>query len=612
MITWGPSQIVTDGLLLHLDAANQKSYSGSGTLWRDLTGRRNNGTLVNGPTFSGGTIVFNGTTQNISIDTEIALDGSWTINYWQNVDITEDMFSIPSLLQISGSSGASSPGSMFVQFSTFTSIGDTVFDSDNNIYVGGQFGGYDGIVRDTLVKINEDGSPNSLFNSGRSIVNGGVVNVNKMHLLQDGRLASVGTNWGTGGVSFLDSINGTLSPNQLSLTPGGSISSSFIDEPTNSMWVLDSWGTSYQGQNINGKIWKIDLTTFTINSTFDSSTGFKSAVGKVTVSTTEGVNDGIVLQDGNLLCVGTFMEYKGVPTSRIVKINSTTAALDTSFVYGSGFNSTTSKAVQLNNGTIVIVGAFTSYNGTSRSRIIGLNPDGSINSSFNVGSGFNSTVSSIVYDSINDKLFCVGLFTSYQGVSANRVIKLNSDGSRDTSFNYGAGFNLTTSRCSLDSLGRLVVTSDAPTLTYQGQTIPRRICRINPDGSLDTTFSSLGFVPDRFRVDGIPRLVDNSAPFQIGFFGINSNREIINMPNGAMTHNGFKHYAITFNSSNNQMLAYRDGALVRTMNLAARMPLRCKTVFSYGNLGNFAVYNRALSASEVSQNYNSTKSRFGV
>ena len=56
-------RIVTDGLVLALDAGNTKSYPGSGTAWTDLTGRGNNGTLTSGPTYSsadGGSIVFDG------------------------------------------------------------------------------------------------------------------------------------------------------------------------------------------------------------------------------------------------------------------------------------------------------------------------------------------------------------------------------------------------------------------------------------------------------------------------------------------------------------------------------------------------------------------------
>lgn len=53
-------KIVTDGIMLALDAANPKSYPGSGTTWYDLSGKGNNGTLVNGPTISNQLAVFDG------------------------------------------------------------------------------------------------------------------------------------------------------------------------------------------------------------------------------------------------------------------------------------------------------------------------------------------------------------------------------------------------------------------------------------------------------------------------------------------------------------------------------------------------------------------------
>jgi hypothetical protein len=57
-------KIITEGLVLSLDAGNVKSYPGSGTVWTDKSGYGNNGTLTNGPTFNssnGGSIVFDGT-----------------------------------------------------------------------------------------------------------------------------------------------------------------------------------------------------------------------------------------------------------------------------------------------------------------------------------------------------------------------------------------------------------------------------------------------------------------------------------------------------------------------------------------------------------------------
>ena len=68
-IAYNP-RIVTDGLVLALDAGNSKSYPGSGTSWNDLSGQGNNGTLVNGPTYSsanGGSLVFDGVNNYIGI-----------------------------------------------------------------------------------------------------------------------------------------------------------------------------------------------------------------------------------------------------------------------------------------------------------------------------------------------------------------------------------------------------------------------------------------------------------------------------------------------------------------------------------------------------------------
>lgn len=64
------TNIVRSGLVLHLDAANIKSYSGTGTAWNDLSIVGNNSTLVNGPTFTDankGSIVFDGTNDYVTV-----------------------------------------------------------------------------------------------------------------------------------------------------------------------------------------------------------------------------------------------------------------------------------------------------------------------------------------------------------------------------------------------------------------------------------------------------------------------------------------------------------------------------------------------------------------
>jgi hypothetical protein len=81
----GPT-IVTNGLVMYVDAGNKKSYPGSGTAWGDLSGLANNGTLTGGPTYSsanGGGIAFDGTDDYVAGPTFTGLGSSnRTVDVW--------------------------------------------------------------------------------------------------------------------------------------------------------------------------------------------------------------------------------------------------------------------------------------------------------------------------------------------------------------------------------------------------------------------------------------------------------------------------------------------------------------------------------------------------
>jgi hypothetical protein len=83
----GGVNIVTDGLVLYLDAANTKSYPGSGTTWTDVSRGGNNGTLTNGPTFNsanGGSIVFDGTNDFVNFGNILSNLSNITYEIWFN------------------------------------------------------------------------------------------------------------------------------------------------------------------------------------------------------------------------------------------------------------------------------------------------------------------------------------------------------------------------------------------------------------------------------------------------------------------------------------------------------------------------------------------------
>ena len=80
----GPNA-VEDGLVLALDAANSRSYSGTGTTWSDLSGNGNTGTLTNGPTFdsaNAGSIVFDGVNDYINYASNLNVGNTFTVNCW--------------------------------------------------------------------------------------------------------------------------------------------------------------------------------------------------------------------------------------------------------------------------------------------------------------------------------------------------------------------------------------------------------------------------------------------------------------------------------------------------------------------------------------------------
>jgi hypothetical protein len=80
----GP-KVVTNGLVLALDAANVKSYPGSGTVWNDLSGNNNSGSLINGPTFNsanGGSISFDGTNDYVNTNYNAGTFTKFTLAAW--------------------------------------------------------------------------------------------------------------------------------------------------------------------------------------------------------------------------------------------------------------------------------------------------------------------------------------------------------------------------------------------------------------------------------------------------------------------------------------------------------------------------------------------------
>ena len=112
----------------------------------------------------------------------------------------------------------------------------------------------------------------------------------------------------------------------------------------------------------------------------------------------------------------------------------------TEFDVYNGFSGTVNAIAIQSDGKIVIGGSYLTFNGVTVNRIVRLNSDGTRDTAFttNTGTAFNSNVNAIAIQS-DGKIVCSGFFTTFNGTTVNRIVRLNSDGTRDTAFTLFRG-----------------------------------------------------------------------------------------------------------------------------------------------------------------------------
>ncbi len=191
--------------------------------------------------------------------------------------------------------------------------------------------------------------------------------------------------------------------------------------------------------------------------------------------------------DGKLIVAGGLTTYDAVPRIGIARVNSD-GRLDPSFDPGAGpqdYGYVQSVALQPD-GKLIVGGWFTSFDGAPRKYVARLNADGSVDPSFDSSNGANTVVTCVLLQS-DGKILIGGHFTHYGGVSRNRIARLNSDGSLDTSFDPGLGALGHVLAIALQPDGKVVIGGDFNSIGA----VPRRfLARLHPNGALD-----LGFDP---------------------------------------------------------------------------------------------------------------------
>ncbi len=350
---------------------------------------------------------------------------------------------------------------------------------DGKIMIGGLFTSYHISLINRVARLNPNGSIDATFNPGSGTNGGPNNNVLSLAVQSDGKVLLGGAFWSYAGNSRLSIVR---------VNTNGSLDTSFNIGSGASSWVQaiqiqtdgkiligGSFGT-YNGTSRN-RIARLNFNG-SLDTSFNPGTGMNGPVTSLVLQT-----------DGKIIAGGQFTSFNGIARNRIVRINSN-GTLDTAFNPGSGANSIVSSLRILSNGRILIAGEFANYNGLNRGRIAVLNSNGSNHFNFSPIPGLGYAISQYILCSTQQpdgKIIIGGGFTMYNGVPRNRIARLNPDGSLDLTFDPGTGANNVVTSLAVRYDGKILVGGDF--LTFDG--INRRsIVLLNANGGVDTLFST--------------------------------------------------------------------------------------------------------------------------
>jgi uncharacterized delta-60 repeat protein/uncharacterized repeat protein (TIGR01451 family) len=336
---------------------------------------------------------------------------------------------------------------------------------DGKILVGGNFVMYNKCTANKLLRLNSNGTIDNTFKKG----NGANDWIKAIAYLPDGKVLVGG--------QFV-SFNGVIKNGIACLNSDGTISNSFntgtganasvyslILQPDGKI-IVGGQFTTFNGVANKRGILRLN-SDGSIDNTFNAGTGADDVVLTLALQS-----------DGKILVGGLFTSFNGAAKNRLVRLNSD-GSVDNTFAIGSGANNSIETILQQSDGKIIIGGAFTTFNGQAKNYIVRLNVGGSIDNSFNMGTGFNNSVYSIAQQPNDEKILIGGSFSLYNALPSNGIVRLNIDGSMDKSFQVDNGVSTMVLTIALQTDGQILL----------GGGVTKGMVRLKPDGSVDLGFN---------------------------------------------------------------------------------------------------------------------------
>ena len=316
-----------------------------------------------------------------------------------------------------------------------------VVQPDGKILVGGNFNKYNGYLSRGIIRLDQWGNIDTSFHSG-FIFSSTVLDI---------QIDTINHKIYLGGI--FQNYLGLTYGNIICLNMDGSLDGFFNSSPGFDDYVYTIQILPERKILVGGKFFSYDNQA-RLKITLLDSTGHLDP-------SFNGYFDDDVFKikayEGNKIIVaGAFSNYIAASNKRIVRLNSD-FSVDTTFVTGTGLNgySCNDFAIQPD-GKILFAGGFSDYNGYSIGNIVRVQPNGIIDSTLNTGVPSNAGISEIAIQP-SGKITLIGSFTIFNSHLSNKIIQILPDGSVDSTFNVGSGFSGYPSCLALQEDNKLLV-----------------------------------------------------------------------------------------------------------------------------------------------------------
>lgn len=291
-----------------------------------------------------------------------------------------------------------------------------IADSQGRILIGGTFQHYDGHPAGGLARLLPDGSFDSTFVTGAGFDQ----LVERVESLHDGRILAGG---------FFQNYQGVPRPGVAVLGDSGALDGTFV--PVTGI-QQGSYYFSHGAYQSPGGIIVIGASSggstnalFRLSSTGTRDPGFVADLGGS--GGFSAVVSGVVIQpDGRLVVGGTFSTVSGVPRNNIARLNSD-GSIDGTFDPGSGTDDGVFRLFQQSDGKIILVGYFQKYDGVPSPYISRIQSNGARDLTFAPGTGPNFNAYAAVFHT-NGTISVGGGFSLFAGFQRGALATINADG----------------------------------------------------------------------------------------------------------------------------------------------------------------------------------------